>query len=38
MTTGNGTKRMRITSQSWLQKIRDGGGLFHIRMAVNLVG
>lgn len=38
MTISKSTKRMRITSESWLQKIRDGGGLFHIRMAVNLVG
>lgn len=31
-------RKMRITSESWLQAIRTGGGLFHIRIAVNLLG
>ncbi len=31
-------RKMRITSESWLRKIRDGGGLFHVRIAVNLAG
>lgn len=31
-------RKMRVTSESWLQRVRDGGGLFHIRMAVNLLG
>lgn len=31
-------RKMRITSESWLQKVRDGGGLFHVRIAVNLLG
>lgn len=32
------SRKMRITSESWLRKVRDGGGVFHIRIAVNLVG
>lgn len=31
-------KKMRVTSHSWLQKVRDAGGLFHVRVAVDLVG
>lgn len=31
-------RRMRITSQNWLGRIREAGGRFHIRVAINLVG
>lgn len=31
-------RNMRITSSAWLGKVLAGGGVFHIRIAVNLVG
>ena len=31
-------KKIRLTSESWIEQIRAGGGLFHIRMAINIAG
>jgi hypothetical protein len=32
------TRRIKITSESWLDSIRQHGGTFHVRLSMNVLG